>query len=148
MNPETRVLIIDDEPQNVRYLSTILEENGVRDVFSAGDGLEGLARIHELRPDLIVLDIRMPKKNGIQVFNELRKNQSYQDIPVIILTGEGEFLKELAGLREYHEDQEAAEDLPTEEVVKKFIKDSPNAFLEKPIEPEPFMGTVRAVMGG
>ena len=144
---ETKVLIVDDEPENVRYLGTILEENGFSGIYSAGDGDEGLKKVKEVMPGLIVLDVRMPKKSGIQVFNELRKTWKYKDIPVIILTGEGEFLKQLSALRAFHEGQELKTDQPTEEVLGQFISSRPEAFLEKPIEPDAFMAAVRKVLG-
>lgn len=142
----TRVLIIDDEKENVRYLTTILEENGFDDIHSAFDGEEGLAKVAEVSPGLILLDLRMPKKSGIFVFNELKKSSEYQDIPVIILTGEGGFLKHLAELRDFHEDIESLGDKPTEEVLNRFIDSRPDAFLEKPIEPEALMAVIHDVL--
>jgi len=143
---KTRVLIIDDEKENVRYLTTILEENGFRDIHGAFDGEEGLNKVKEIDPGLILLDLRMPKKSGIFVFNELKKSSDYRDIPVIILTGEGGFLKHLAELREYHEDIESLGDEPTEEVLNRFITSRPDAFLEKPVEPEVLMATIHNVL--
>ncbi|RPH89295.1 MAG: response regulator, partial [Desulfobacteraceae bacterium] len=100
----TNVLIIDDDPQNVRYLTTILEENGFTDIQAASDGVEGLEKVATVKPGLILLDLRMPRKNGIMVFNDLRGDERFKDIPVIILTGEGGFLKHLAELRQFRED--------------------------------------------
>jgi len=143
---KTRVLIIDDEKENVRYLTTILEENGFDDIHSAYDGEEGLAKVGEISPGLILLDLRMPKKSGIFVFNELKKSSEHENIPVIILTGEGGFLKHLAELRSFHEDIESLGDKPTEEVLSRFINSRPNAFLEKPIEPETLMAVIRKIL--
>jgi len=143
---KTRVLIIDDEKENVRYLTTILEENGFDDIHGAFDGEEGLSKVKEVDPGLILLDLRMPKKSGIFVFNELKKSPEYQDIPVIILTGEGGFLKHLAELREFHEDIESLGDEATEEVLNRFINSRPDAFLEKPVEPETLMTTIHNVL--
>lgn len=143
---KTRVLIIDDEKENVRYLTTILEENGFADIHSAFDGEEGLAKVAEVSPGLILLDLRMPKKSGIFVFNELKKSPEYLDIPVIILTGEGGFLKHLAELRDFHEDIESLGEKPTEEVLNRFIDSRPEAFLEKPIEPDALMAVIHDVL--
>jgi len=143
---KTRVLIIDDERENVRYLTTILEENGFKDIHGAFDGEEGLRKVKEVDPGLILLDLRMPKKNGIFVFTELKKSPEYQDIPVVILTGEGGFLKHLAELREFHEDGEPLADEATEEVLSRFITSRPDAFLEKPVEPEVLMTTIHNVL--
>ncbi len=143
----TRVLIVDDEPENVRYLQTILEENGFTDIHSAGDGEEGLKKAKQLMPGLIILDVRMPKKTGIVVFNELKSVWKYKNIPIIILTGEGEFLKQLTSLRGYHEDSGMENQKPTEEVLGQFIGQRPEAFLEKPIEPDLLMSTIGTVLG-
>ncbi len=115
------VLIIDDDQSNVRYLTTILEENGFTDIQAAFDGVEGLEKVETVKPGLILLDLRMPKKNGIMVFNDLRGNERLKDIPIIILTGEGGFLKHLAELRQFREDGPVLDDKTSEEVLGRFI---------------------------
>ena len=143
---ETKVLLVDDELENIRYLTTILEENGFKNIFSAANGEEGLKQVQEISPGLIVLDIRMPRKSGILMFNELKTIPNFKDIPVIVLTGEGEFLKRLYALRTFHNGDKVKLDQPAEEALARLIDDSPEAFLEKPIEPEAFMETVRNVL--
>ena len=143
---ETKVLIIDDEKENVQYLTTILKENGFWDIHAAFDGEEGMVKIKELIPGLILLDLRMPKKNGIYVFNELKKSPVYQSIPVIILTGEGGFLKHLSRLKEFHEDESKLDNEPTQKILGRFISSSPDAFLEKPIEPDDLMKSIRNIL--
>ena len=143
---DTRVLIIDDEKENVRYLTTVLEENGFKDIHAAYDGVEGLEKIWEVEPGLILLDLRMPRKGGIHVFSEVKKSEKHKDIPIIILTGEGGFLRHLAELRDFHEDHETIGDVSTEEVLNRFIDTRPDAFLEKPVEPEKLMGVIRNVL--
>lgn len=143
---ETKILIVDDEKENVRYLQTILEENGFQNIFAAYDGEEGFSKVEEIRPGLILLDLRMPKKSGIWVFNELKKSQELKDIPVVILTGEGGFLRHLAELREFHEGKEGLEGLSTEEVLNRFIYSRPDAFLEKPIDPQVLIQVVRRLL--
>lgn len=86
----------------------------------------------------------MPRKSGIEVFNELKKTYAYKDIPIIILTGEADFLKrpvELRGYREY----ETLPDMDAETALKHFISTSPSFFLEKPIEPDDFIDVVMKV---
>ncbi len=143
---ETKVLLVDDERENIRYLTTILEENGFKNIFSAANGEEGLKQVEAVNPGLIVLDIRMPRKSGIQMFNDLKTVSKFKEIPIIILTGEGEFLKRLQTLRTFHEGDEVKLDKPAEEVLSRLIDDRPEAFLEKPIEPETFMETVQKVL--
>jgi CheY-like chemotaxis protein len=140
-----KILIIDDEIKNFKYLSLILEENGFSNVYSALNGIEGLQKVREIRPDLIILDIRMPRKSGIEVFNELKKTYAYKDIPIIVLTGEADFLKRLVELRGYREN-EILQDMDAETALKHFISSSPNFFLEKPIEPDDFIDVVMKVL--
>ena len=142
----TNVLIIDDDKQNVRYLTTILEENGFTDIQAAFDGVEGLEKAETFRPGLILLDLRMPKKNGIMVFNDLRASDEFKDIPVIILTGEGGFLKHLSELREFREDGQKLGEKATEEVLGRFISARPEGFLEKPVEPDRLMAIIRRLL--
>lgn len=142
----TNVLIIDDDPQNVRYLTTILEENGFTDIQAASDGVEGLEKVATVKPGLILLDLRMPRKNGIMVFNDLRGDERFKDIPVIILTGEGGFLKHLAELRQFREDGQPLDDRTSEEVLGRFIASRPEGFLEKPVEPDRLMAIIRKLL--
>jgi CheY-like chemotaxis protein len=95
---------------------------------------------------LIVLDIRMPKKNGIQMFNDLKKEERFKDIPVIILTGEAEFLKQLAALRSFQEGRDVSTEKPVEEILGLIVDARPEAFLDKPIEPDSFMAAVQRVL--
>jgi CheY-like chemotaxis protein len=142
----TNVLIIDDDKQNVRYLTTILEENGFTDIQAAFDGVEGLEKVKKVMPGLILLDLRMPKKNGLMVFNDLKASDRFKDIPVVILTGEGGFLKHLAELRQFREDGQALDEKTTDEVLGRFITSQPDGFLEKPVEPDRLMGIIKRLL--
>ena len=146
MDLDTDILIVDDERENVRYLTIILEEHGFTNIRSAANGEEGLKRVAESIPGLIVLDIRMPKKSGIQMFNDLKKVERFKAIPIIILTGEAEFLKQLAALRSFHEGREVSTERPVEEALDLIIDARPEAFLDKPIEPDAFMEAVQRVL--
>jgi CheY-like chemotaxis protein len=142
----TNVLIIDDDRQNVRYLTTLLEENGFTDIEAAFDGVEGLEKVEAFRPGLILLDLRMPKKNGLMVFNDLKASDRFKDIPVVILTGEGGFLKHLAELRQFREDGQVLDEKTTDEVLGRFITSQPDGFLEKPVEPDRLMAIIRRLL--
>jgi len=78
---KTRVLIIDDEKENVRYLTTILEENGFDDIHGAFDGEEGLSKVKEVDPGLILLDLRMPKKAGYLYLTNSRSRRNIRTYP-------------------------------------------------------------------
>ena len=79
------VLIVDDDPAIRKVLSTTLELEGY-DVQIAVDGEEALVRIGELVPDLMILDVMMPKLNGFDVLERLRAEEVTSKIPVILLT--------------------------------------------------------------
>jgi CheY-like chemotaxis protein len=80
------ILVIDDEKDEVAYFSTFLEDHGYN-VFTAGDGNEGLKKVEENKPDLITLDITMPEKSGVRFYREMKENDSLKNIPIIIITG-------------------------------------------------------------
>ncbi|MBI3096970.1 MAG: response regulator [Planctomycetes bacterium] len=81
------ILVIDDTPRILNIIQYFLEAEGYS-VKTAGDPLLGLKMVGELGPDLIILDIMMPKMNGYQVFEKLRENEKTQQIPVIMLTAQ------------------------------------------------------------
>jgi CheY-like chemotaxis protein len=81
-----KVLIVEDEPGNRDIIRTIVEEFvGLRTIL-AGDGEEALARVAESKPDLILLDIMMPRLDGIQVINRLKQQEDTRDIPIMAIT--------------------------------------------------------------
>jgi len=83
------VLLIEDDPAVLDMYRLKLELDGYR-VNTARDGEEGLQKAIELRPDIVFLDIRLPKMDGFEVFRRLRGNSLTQDTPVIILSNYGE----------------------------------------------------------
>jgi GAF domain-containing protein/CheY-like chemotaxis protein len=83
-----RILIIDDQASDVRLLTQLLNENGTYRVFSADNGIEGISLVARRRPNLIILDLRMPEMDGFAVLQELRDNPETANIPVLVVTGE------------------------------------------------------------
>jgi len=84
--PKTQtILIVDDEPANLRVLSEFLLDSGY-DVLIAQDGASALYRAEKMQPDLILLDIKMPKMDGFETCRHLKENPLTQDIPVIFIT--------------------------------------------------------------
>jgi DNA-binding response OmpR family regulator len=83
------VLLIEDDRETLEMYKLKLEKDGYR-VHVAMDGEEGVRRATELNPDIVFLDIRLPKKDGFTVLEELRGQDSTADIPVIILSNYGE----------------------------------------------------------
>ena len=83
------VLIVDDDPDLVETVSMMLEDKGY-EVGKAYDGVEGGESIKQRRPDLLVLDVMMPRKDGYKLCAELKADKATRDIPVILLTAVGE----------------------------------------------------------
>lgn len=145
-----QVLVIDDDRNAVRFLSVVLSESGYEPI-AAYDGSEGLDRIEQAKPDLIVLDVMMPKKSGFVLFKQLKKDPQYQDIPVLMLTGVSGILEELESYKE--ETFEKPYD-SLREALKKTIVElreeglvRPEMFVDKPVEPDAFIAKVRQLIG-
>jgi len=92
----TKILLVDDEKDIVEFLQYNLEKEGF-EVIVAYDGEEALRRVNEM-PDLIVLDIMLPKINGFDVCKRIRMNERYEGIPIIILTAKNTEIDEILGL--------------------------------------------------
>ncbi len=80
------ILIVDDEPQAVELLAQYLKEENHYTVRKAYGGKEGLSRIKESLPDLIILDLMMPEVDGFEVIRHLKKTEETKDIPIIIVS--------------------------------------------------------------
>ena len=126
-----KVLVVDDEADAREFVRAILEPEGW-EVSEAADGVAGLAAAKTQKPDLIVLDVQMPKQDGFVTFGELIKEPKTADIKVLMLTGVGEKMgiKFSAGS------------------MGEYLGKEPDAYVEKPIDPETFKRVVKKVMGG
>ncbi len=88
MSDKKLVLVVDDDEDLVEAVSLELENENFR-VAKAYDGVQAWEKIREERPELVILDVMMPNKNGYQVCDEIKKNPEYESITVILLTGVG-----------------------------------------------------------
>ncbi|MCD6429170.1 response regulator [bacterium] len=84
-----KILIIEDEEILLDLLKSKLETLGY-EVYTAIDGEEGLKAIREIVPDLVLLDIIMPKMSGFEVMEEMQKDPSIKEIPVIVISNSGQ----------------------------------------------------------
>ncbi|MGC8551339.1 MAG: response regulator [Phycisphaerae bacterium] len=83
--PRSTVLVVDDNPQNVELIQAYLESlNCITEV--ATDGVDALEKVQQVRPDLIVLDVMMPRMSGFEVCRRLKANAELRDIPVLMVT--------------------------------------------------------------
>ena len=85
MSEKKRILLVDDEPDFASLVQGNLEKEGF-EVEVAYDGVEGLKQVKANPPDAIVLDVMMPEKDGYQMCSELKADEKYADIPVLMLT--------------------------------------------------------------
>lgn len=120
-----KVLIIDDEKDMRVYLEAVFRKAGY-DAETASNGDEGLWMAEARQPDLITLDVLMPKKSGVKAYRGLRTSPKTRGIPIIVLTG-------LTRLDDFFGD---LGDLPR-----------PDALVEKPIDRDTFIETVTAILG-
>jgi CheY-like chemotaxis protein len=145
------VFVVDDDDNTRRFLTVALEENGYEAV-TAADGEEAYNMLLEMTPDLILLDVMMPKKTGFSLFKQIRRKEEWKDIPVIMLTG-------VAGVLE-EEDAQADGDTfasPFDSIreglrrgIQKMREEGlirPERFIDKPIDPEELIEAVREIIG-
>ena len=130
MATETKkILIVDDEPDILEIITYNLQINGY-DVQTAKDGDQGLQKAREFKPDLIILDIMMPKKNGIEVCKILRSKPEYDDTLIIFLTALNDELSHVKGL------EFGADDYISKPVSPKIMVSKVNAMFRRIIKPE------------
>ena len=122
-----RVLVVDDEADVRNFLKAALMEAGF-DVVTASDGFEALDEIEKQVPDLISLDLVMPKKSGVKLYRDLNKNKAWKDIPIIIVTGH------------------ARDDLGKAD-LKELTMSGPGVYLEKPVRPDNYVAAVKGILG-
>ena len=85
MSDKKRILVVDDEPDFSAIVKSYLEKEGF-EVELAYDGVEGIEKVKANPPDAIVLDVMMPEKDGYTVCSELKGDEKYADIPIVLLT--------------------------------------------------------------
>ena len=124
-----KVLVVDDQQDFVSFLEAILEEQGL-DVITANDGEAGLKKAKSESPDLVLLDVQMPKIDGFDVFRIMREDEKTKEIPIIMLTG----IEEKTGIGFSKSD------------MKDFFHEEPQEYLEKPIEPEKVISAVKRAL--
>ena len=145
-----KVLVVDDDVNTVKFLSAALKVNGYEPI-GAFNGKEGLEKIESENPDLVILDVMMPKKTGFVLFKQIRRDDKHKNLPVIMLTGVADVLKDLDtqsdddevkpfdSLRERM--RQAIQEMRDEGLVK------PDMFIDKPIDPELVVAKVKELIG-
>jgi two-component system alkaline phosphatase synthesis response regulator PhoP len=145
-----QVLVVDDDQNTLKFLSAVLSDNGY-DPVVACDGSEGLAKVKRATPDLIVLDVMMPKKTGFVLFKQLKDDKRYREIPILMLTGVSGVLQELEDHKEetfekpYDSLREALKEKIQE--MREVGRVRPEMFVDKPVDPDSFIARIRQLIG-
>ena len=127
MQKLANILIVDDDP-DVREAVKIILETQPYELIFASNGEECLEQVKKDTPDLIILDLLMPKKDGFEVIKELREHPSYPRIPILVLTA---VKKEAAGRR-----------YELETALRMDVDD----YIEKPIQPDDLIDRVKRIL--
>ena len=131
-----RVLVIEDDKDIVELVRYNLEKDGYQ-VASSGDGTTGLAQVRKAPPDLLILDLMLPKLSGLEICKEVRKDVSLNRLPILILTAKGEEADRVVGLELGADDYVTKPFSPRELAarVKALLRRAePGTPAEKPIE--------------
>jgi len=121
-----RILVVDDEADVRNFLKAALIESGF-EVITAEDGFLALEEVKKQIPDLISLDLVMPKKSGAKFYHELTKKKEWSKIPIIIVTGH------------------ARDDLGKAD-LKELTMSGPGVYLEKPVKPNNYIAAVKNIL--
>ena len=124
---ERPVLIVEDDRNTATLVATYLEREGFATII-AGDGQQALECVREELPDLISLDLVMPKRSGMKFYGDLQTRPEWKQIPVLIVTGH------------------ARDDLGREDFQALTVS-GPGFYLEKPVKPQDYVGAVRKMLG-
>jgi CheY-like chemotaxis protein len=118
------ILVVDDDPVIQKLLSVNFEMEGYR-VVTASDGLDGLAQVEAVNPDIILLDVMMPRMDGLTVARKLKSDPSTKGIPIVLLSAKAQSTDIQLGL------EAGAED-----------------YITKPFDPLELLDKVAALIGG
>ena len=117
-----KILIVDDEKDILEFLSYNLKKEGFS-IYTAYDGLEGLEKTKKIKPDLIIVDLMMPKMNGIEMCENIRNDKKLSNVIILFLTARSEDYTQIAAL------DSGADD-----------------FIKKPIKPKLLISKVKSIM--
>ncbi|MDJ0510783.1 MAG: response regulator [Crocosphaera sp.] len=116
------VLLVEDSPVQQQMMSSLLKENGWQ-VTVAGNGIEALESIEKSSPDIVVLDIVMPKMNGYEVCRRIKTHPNMHNVPVVMCSSKGEEFDRYWGM-----------------------KQGADAYIAKPFEDIELIGTIQQLL--
>ena len=127
-----KVLVVDDDVDVRKVVSKLVEKSGYITI-EAKNGVEGMGKVREDKPDLIILDMLMPKESGIRMYHELKTEESLKDIPVIVLSA--------IPKKSFFRSQKVLDEFADQSIPE------PEAYIEKPEEPEELIALMKKILG-
>lgn len=127
---EKKILVVDDEPDVREFLASCIEDAGFN-VQTAVDGQDALEKIEASMPDLVTLDMLMPRKSGIKVIRTLRENEKYTNLPIIVITA-------------HARDEFGSEDIKEFNAFASGLK--PRYTMEKPVTPKVLIKSICEIL--
>ncbi|CAN1212201.1 response regulator [Tumidithrix helvetica PCC 7403] len=118
----SKVLVVEDSPPQREMITTLLKDSGLN-VISAVDGQEALEQIQNSCPDLVVMDIVMPRMNGYELCRRLKTDPKTEQVPVVMCSTKGEEFDRYWGMRQ-----------------------GADAYIAKPFQPQELVGTVKQLL--
>jgi two-component system phosphate regulon response regulator PhoB len=127
-----KVLVVDDDADVRKLVSKLVERAGYEPIV-AKNGVEGMGEVRQDAPDLIILDVLMPKQSGIRMYRELKTEEPFQNIPVIVLSA--------IAPQSFFRSQQVLDEFRGQSVPQ------PEAYIEKPEEPEELVELMKKLLG-
>jgi len=116
INQNNRILCIEDEAEMVDLIRIILGRKGY-EVLGASGGEEGLKKVLETKPDLVLLDLMMPDMDGWEVYQQMKADEKTRDIPVVVVTAKAQTIDKVLGLHIAKVDDYIAKPFSPEELL-------------------------------
>ena len=149
MSGTHQILVVDDSDETVAYFTEILEEYGY-EYAVARDGKAALEAIRNNRPDLVLLDVMMPRRSGVSVFQKINRDPDLKGIPIIIITGASRATGVEMSTGEETPKKTYEDDLAREfgiQLREQLQNLAPQGFLEKPVKPEQLISKIKSLLG-
>lgn len=125
------VLVVEDEPDFAALLRSILARAGYT-VATAYNGEDALVEVRKHRPDIITLDMKMPRQSGVHFYRTLKKDHAFRDVPVVVVTGL------------------TRDDKDMENLIRSLLEPEnvphPEAYVEKPVDEPRFLKTIQEAL--
>ena len=136
-----KILIVEDDEDCSAFLSTVLEEHDY-EIMVAANGEEGLVKAVETPPDLILLDLIMPRRSGMKFLNEVKSDDRLCGIPIVIVSGAGK----ATGIDMKHNFEIRPLGGRKQEAPIEDVNLEPHAFLEKPVQAKDLIVLVESIL--